>query len=47
MDTGATFSGIPRGLAVELGLQAEYEAEVELADGQRIERVYPWWRWKR
>lgn len=38
VDTGATFSKIPGELATELGLRAEYETEVELADGRRVKR---------
>lgn len=38
MDTGATFTKVPEPLAVNLGLKVQYEAEVELSDGQRIKK---------
>ncbi len=38
MDTGATFSKIPKSVAARLGLQAKYETEVELGDGRIIVR---------
>lgn len=39
VDTGATFTKIPKALALSLGLVPEYEAEVELSDGNRIKRA--------
>lgn len=38
VDTGATFSKVPRSLAVRLGLEGKYETEVELGDKRRIKR---------
>lgn len=38
VDTGATFSKIPGSVAEMLGLEARYEAEVELADGRIVKR---------
>jgi aspartyl protease family protein len=38
VDTGATFSKIPRSIANKLGLEAKYETEVELGDGRVIRR---------
>ncbi len=38
MDTGATFSKIPKLVAARLGLQAKYETEVELGDGRVVKR---------
>lgn len=38
VDTGATFSKIPESIAVGIGLEAEYETEVELGDGRVIGR---------
>ena len=38
VDTGATFSKIPESVAARLGLEAEYETEVELGDGTVIGR---------
>jgi predicted aspartyl protease len=38
VDTGATFSKIPKSLAATLGLEAKYETEVELGDGRIIGR---------
>ena len=38
VDTGATFSKIPRSLAAKLGLEAKYETEVELGDKRIIKR---------
>ena len=38
VDTGATFTKIPRSAASEIGLQAKYEAEVVLGDGRTVTR---------
>ncbi|MBT9170768.1 MAG: hypothetical protein DDT18_01118 [Actinobacteria bacterium] len=38
VDTGATFSKIPRSLAAKLGLEGKYETEVELGDKRIIKR---------
>ena len=38
VDTGATFSKIPRAIIDELGLEARYETPVELGDGRVITR---------
>ena len=38
VDTGATFTRVPKEVADSLGLKAQYETEVELADGRRIKR---------
>jgi clan AA aspartic protease len=38
VDTGATFTKIPSSIALELGLESKYEAEVELGDGRVIKR---------
>jgi len=38
VDTGATFSKIPKSIAARLGLEAKYETEVELGDGRIIKR---------
>jgi predicted aspartyl protease len=38
VDTAATFTKIPRSVAVKLGLEARYEAEVELGNGRIIKR---------
>lgn len=38
IDTGATFSKIPRSLAAKLGLEGKYETEVELGDKRIIKR---------
>jgi len=38
VDTGATFTKIPRTLASALGLQVRYETDVELGDGRIIRR---------
>ncbi|MBS7611157.1 retroviral-like aspartic protease family protein [Candidatus Bathyarchaeota archaeon] len=38
VDTGATFTKIPESVASELGLQVNYEAEVELGDGRVVKR---------
>ncbi|MBS7612622.1 retroviral-like aspartic protease family protein [Candidatus Bathyarchaeota archaeon] len=38
VDTGATFTKVPGFIASKLGLQARYEAEVELADGRIVKR---------
>ena len=38
VDTGATFTKIPRALASALGLQVKYETDVELGDGRIIQR---------
>ena len=38
VDTGATFSKIPKSVAAKLGLQAKYETDVELGDGRIIGR---------
>jgi clan AA aspartic protease len=38
VDTGATFSKIPKSVAAKLGLEARYETEIELADGRITKR---------
>jgi len=38
VDTGATFTKVPKEMAHSLGLKARYETEVELADGCRVKR---------
>jgi len=38
VDTGATFTKIPRALASVLGLQVKYETGVELGDGRIVKR---------
>ena len=38
VDTGATFTKIPRSKAEDIGLETSYETEVELADGRLIPR---------
>ena len=38
VDTGATFSKIPRTVAAEVGLEATHEVQVELGDGTMITR---------
>ena len=38
VDTGATFTKIPRALASVLGLRVKYETDVELGDGRRVKR---------
>jgi len=38
VDTGATFSKIPKLIADKLGLEPKYETEVELSDGRVIKR---------
>jgi len=38
VDTGATFTKIPRSAASKIGLQANYEAEVMLGDGRTLKR---------
>jgi len=38
VDTGATFTKVPKEVADSLGLKARYETEAELADGRRIKR---------
>jgi predicted aspartyl protease len=38
VDTGATFTKIPRSAASKIGLQAKYEAEVLLGDGRTLKR---------
>jgi len=38
VDSGATFTKVPKEVADSLGLKAQYETEVELADGCRIKR---------
>lgn len=38
VDTGATFTKIPRALASILGLQVKYETGVELGDGRIVKR---------
>ncbi len=38
VDTGATFSKIPKSVVTRLGLEAKYETEVELGDGRVIKR---------
>ncbi len=37
-DTAATFTKVPRVLFDELGLEAAYEAEIEIGDGRTIRR---------
>lgn len=37
-DTGATFTKIPRSIAVRVGLEERYETSVELGDGRTIIR---------
>ena len=39
VDTGATFSKIPRSIVEKVGLEAEYETPVELGDGRIITRT--------
>jgi len=38
VDSGATFTKVPKEMADSLGLKSRYETEVELADGRRIKR---------
>jgi len=38
VDTGATFTKIPRWAALKIGLQAMYKAEVVLGDGRTVTR---------
>jgi predicted aspartyl protease len=38
VDTGATFSKIPKSVAAKLGLEAGYETDIELGDGRIIRR---------
>ena len=38
VDTGATFSKVPRFIAARLGLEGKYETEVELGDKRIIKR---------
>lgn len=38
VDTGATFTKIPKSKAEDIGIQANYETEVELADGRLVPR---------
>jgi len=38
VDNGATFTNVPKEMADSLGLKAQYETEVELADGRRVKR---------
>ncbi|MBI4199637.1 MAG: retroviral-like aspartic protease family protein [Chloroflexi bacterium] len=38
-DTGATFTKVPRRVAEQTGLQAQYETAVELGDGRTITRA--------
>lgn len=38
VDTGATFTKVPKAVAEELELEVKYETEVELADGRRVKR---------
>jgi predicted aspartyl protease len=38
VDTGATFSKIPKSIAAKLRLEAKYETDVELGDGRVIRR---------
>ncbi len=38
VDTGATFSKVPRSVVAALGLQAKYETDTELGDGRVIKR---------
>jgi len=38
VDTAATFTKVPRSTAMELGLKAGYEADVELGDGRILKR---------
>lgn len=37
VDTGATYTVLPRGLLEELGVQAHHRGEFGLADGSRVE----------
>ena len=37
-DTGATFTKVPKDAVAKLGLEAKYEAPIELADGRIITR---------
>lgn len=38
VDTGATYTKIPKQVAESVGLPVEYETEVELADGRLVRR---------
>ncbi|MEW6214065.1 MAG: aspartyl protease family protein [Nitrospirota bacterium] len=38
VDTGATYTKIPKEVAEDIGLQLEYETEVELADKRLVRR---------
>lgn len=38
VDSGATFTKVPKEMADSLGLKSRYETEVELADGRRVKR---------
>lgn len=38
VETGATFTKVPRTVAKELELEVKYETEVELADGRQVKR---------
>jgi len=38
VDSGATFTKVPKEIADSLGLKARYETEVELVDGRRVKR---------
>ena len=38
MDTGTTFTKIPKSEAERVGLETKYDAEVELADGRLVAR---------
>jgi len=38
VDTGSTYTVLPRGLLGNLGVHAEYAAPFRLADGSRVER---------
>ncbi len=38
VDTGATFTKIPRSIGEEIGLEAQYTTKVELSDGRLVDR---------
>ncbi len=38
VDTGSTFTKIPGAVATRLGLEAKYETQVELGNGQVVDR---------
>lgn len=38
VDTGATFTKIPKAIGEKIGLEAKYTTEVELSDGRLVER---------